>query len=110
MLLWTLNDAAAQLGNVSVRTVRRLVDRGDLPSVRIGRLVRIPAAAVHDWIARNSVSAHNQPCVKPEAWKGTQPCLTNAMTHRITGSVLPMQAAKELGNLLELPISRKRKR
>lgn len=109
-LLWSLVEASKQLGNVSVRTVRRLVARGDLPSVRVGRLVRIPSAAVHNWIAQNSITTHNQNCVEPEAWKGIKPCYTNAQTRNIGGSVLPMQAAKELGVLLALPIEKKRKR
>lgn len=38
-------DAAVRLG-ISLRTVRRRIADGSLPSVRIGRAVRIPAAAL----------------------------------------------------------------
>jgi excisionase family DNA binding protein len=38
-------DAALQLG-ISLRTVRRRIADGSLPTVRIGRAVRIPAAAL----------------------------------------------------------------
>ena len=36
MLLWNLDETARQLGGVSTRTVRRLLQRGELPTVRIG--------------------------------------------------------------------------
>ncbi len=42
----TAAETAARLG-ISVRTVRRRIADGSLPSVRIGRAVRIPAAALH---------------------------------------------------------------
>jgi excisionase family DNA binding protein len=37
----TVSEAAARL-QVSAKTIRRLIERGDLPALRIGRLVRIP--------------------------------------------------------------------
>lgn len=48
--LLTLDDAAARM-NVSLRTVRRLVARRALASVRIGRLVRVPEEGVDAFIA-----------------------------------------------------------
>ena len=41
----TAAEAAARLG-ISLRTVRRRIADGSLPSARIGRAVRIPAAAI----------------------------------------------------------------
>jgi excisionase family DNA binding protein len=41
----TAADAALRLG-ISLRTVRRRIADGSLPAVRIGRAVRIPAAAL----------------------------------------------------------------
>ncbi len=41
----TAAEAAARLG-ISLRTARRRIADGSLPSVRIGRAVRIPAAAL----------------------------------------------------------------
>ena len=52
MLLWNLEEAARQLGGVSPRTVRRLLERGELPTVRIGTRLLIPAESVRDWIDR----------------------------------------------------------
>jgi excisionase family DNA binding protein len=37
----TVSEAAARL-QVSAKTIRRLIEHGDLPALRIGRLVRIP--------------------------------------------------------------------
>ncbi len=58
-LLWNLDEAARQLGNVSTRTVRRMLERGELPVVRVGRSVRIPAQAVRSWVDLNMANAHN---------------------------------------------------
>lgn len=43
--LVTLDEAAAHL-HVSIKTVRRRIADGTIPAVRIGRLIRIPAAAL----------------------------------------------------------------
>lgn len=57
-LLWDLQETARQLGGLSVRTVRRLLERGELPTVRIGRAIRIPATAVTVWVEKNISIAH----------------------------------------------------
>ena len=61
-LLWSLAEAGRQLGGVSARTVRRMVERGELPSVRVGRLVRVPAGAVQQWVETRMAHAHNGRC------------------------------------------------
>ena len=54
----TAAGAAARLG-ISLRTARRRIADGSLPSVRIGRAVRIPAAALNLPAARPaSAAAH----------------------------------------------------
>ena len=53
--LLTINDAAALL-KVSPKTVRRLIKSGELPVVRIGRLVRIRPEDAADLIARKRSS------------------------------------------------------
>src|SRR5450759_2323476 len=52
----TANAAASRLG-ISLRTVRRRIADGSLPSARIGRAVRIPAAALDLPVARPGGSA-----------------------------------------------------
>lgn len=48
--LLKVREAARRL-NVSENTVRRLVNDGDLTSVRIGRALRIPAHSVDELIS-----------------------------------------------------------
>jgi excisionase family DNA binding protein len=52
----TAAEAAARLG-ISLRTTRRRIADGSLPSVRIGRSVRIPAAALDLPVARPAGTA-----------------------------------------------------
>ena len=52
----TAAEAAARLG-ISLRTARRRIADGSLPSVRIGRAVRIPAAALDLPVARPAGTA-----------------------------------------------------
>jgi excisionase family DNA binding protein len=114
-----MDEAARQLGDVSPRTVRRMVDRGELPTVKVGRLVRIPADAVRGWVENNMRPAHNPECVgqdvqrrstcqenaKPE----TKMVSTNGKTHRTGGYRSPTRAAAELAKVLELPTGAKPK-
>jgi excisionase family DNA binding protein len=48
VLLWTVDEAARQLGGVSARTVRRMLATGELPKVKVRGAVRIPAQAVRN--------------------------------------------------------------
>ena len=43
-------EEAAQMLSVHRATIYRLMRRHELPAVRIGRAVRIPAAALHEWV------------------------------------------------------------
>ena len=52
----TAADAASRLG-ISLRTVRRRIADGSLPSARIGHAVRIPAAALDLPVARRRGAA-----------------------------------------------------
>jgi excisionase family DNA binding protein len=48
---------AAEFLNISSWQVRRLVWRGDLPAVRIGRLVRLDLTDLHTFIRKNKISS-----------------------------------------------------
>lgn len=48
--LISLTDAGRRLG-ISRRTLRRMIDRGELPGYRVGRLVKVSARDV-DRVAR----------------------------------------------------------
>ncbi|HEC16030.1 MAG TPA: DNA-binding protein [Sedimenticola sp.] len=109
-LLWNLDEAARQLGNVSTRTVRRMLERGDLPTVRIGRSVRVPADAVKSWVDKNMTIPHNPTCAGQDVQGGKSTCHTGARIVPFGGSVTPTQAGRELDALLERRTERKRKR
>ena len=44
-------DLAAERLSVSRATLYRMIQRGELPTVRIGTAVRVPAAALERWLA-----------------------------------------------------------
>jgi excisionase family DNA binding protein len=50
-LLLTVEEAARRLG-IGRTLAWQLVRDGQLPSVRLGRLVRVPARALEDWLKR----------------------------------------------------------
>ena len=47
--LLTVEDAAVRL-SVSTKSIRRWIEAGELPAVRLGRAVRVEEAAVADFI------------------------------------------------------------
>jgi excisionase family DNA binding protein len=49
-------EATAQQLSVCTKTVRRLIDRGALPCCRIGRLVRIRAVDLAEFVASGTGS------------------------------------------------------
>src|SRR5271169_5662153 len=100
MLLWTLSETALQLGGVSIRHVRRMLERREISYVRVGRLVKVVPESVHEYVASRMVPAHNHARVGPLALKGDDQCYTNAKTHRTGGQATPTQPAKELDVLL----------
>src|SRR5438093_10464718 len=55
-LLLTYREVARLL-RVCQRTVERLVARGELPVVRIGRVPRIARSALMEWVERGGVAA-----------------------------------------------------
>ncbi len=52
-VLLTVEEAAHRLG-IGRSFAWELVRRGELPSIRLGRLVRIPVGALDEWIQRKS--------------------------------------------------------
>lgn len=52
--LLTVPEAARRL-SLGRATTYQLVRRGELPSVRVGRAVRVPARALEAWIAARTV-------------------------------------------------------
>ena len=54
--LYVSMDEAAEIANVSARTVRRWVQTRELPATEIGRVVRIRRAVLEDFLARGGGS------------------------------------------------------
>lgn len=52
-LALTVAEAAAAL-HLGRNTVYDLIRHGDLPSIRIGRAIRVPQAALQEWINSNT--------------------------------------------------------
>jgi excisionase family DNA binding protein len=57
--LLTVKQAADALG-LKVCTIRAWVSRRKLPRVNCGRAVRIPAAAIAEFIERNTIPAREE--------------------------------------------------
>lgn len=47
---------AAKLLRISRNLAYGLVGRGELPSVRLGRVIRVPRASLEEWLTRESSS------------------------------------------------------
>ncbi|WP_162559968.1 helix-turn-helix domain-containing protein [Methylotetracoccus oryzae] len=106
-LLCSLDDAARLLGGISVRTVRRLIEAGELPVVRIGRRLTVPVDGLRAWVASHTQTAHNAPRAG-HVRQETFTCLTNEKTAPSGGCRIRTPAAVVLDGLLGLPTARKR--
>jgi hypothetical protein len=109
-LLWSLAETARQLGGVSTRTVRRLLDRGDLSPGRVGRRLMVRADSVRAYVDRATTGSDNWPGAGPDVQEestcqradnnGIRTAFTVAPTPRTGGRRTSTQAAKELDALL----------
>jgi excisionase family DNA binding protein len=99
MLLWNLEETARQLGGIHPKTVRTLIARGELPSVRIGRRILVSPEAVATWIAHNQQA---RPAQEVQACHSTNAAASG-------GSASQRQMAEKYANLLKLPINDRRR-
>ena len=108
-LLWSLEEAARQLGGISTRTVRRLLEVGEIEPRRVGRRLLVSAASVRFYVDRLGPGAQNperagrdvreeSTCL--ESAKPTRMASMSALTLRATGRPTWTQAARELDGLL----------
>ena len=102
---WKVQKIATEL-SVSVKTVKRLIDDGVLPVVRIRGCIRVPKQAVLDWL--KGETRYNSRCVG-SAVQGASTCHISAKTVRTGGHLSQMQTERELDALLGPPIARRRK-
>ena len=103
IILLTTQEVATKL-NVSQRTVKRLIQRGELPIIKIGRNIRIQKTDVFAFLARQK--QYNKRCVGSVVHE-KRTCHLNAMTVNIGGPRIPTQVENELVVLLVRPIEEK---
>ena len=100
-ILWTVGEAAKYL-NVCEGTIRRDINSGELPHLRIRGCIRVPKQAVSDWV--ESQTRYNSRCVGA-AVQGASTCHISASKREVIarsgGHRSPMQTASELESLLE---------
>ena len=110
-LLLTVTDVAQML-SLSKRTVRNLISQNDLPSVRIGRCIRIEKQSVYHFIEARR--AYNDDCagLAMRDPQGERKCLKSAKSEKASsnaraqstgGPLSPTQAVKEFNDLLGRP-------
>ena len=100
-ILWTVGEAAKYL-NVCEGTIRRDINSGELPHLRIRGCIRVPKQAVSDWV--ESQTRYNSMCVG-SAVQGASTCHISASKREVKagsgGHRSPTHTANELGSLLE---------
>ena len=98
---WKVQKIATEL-SVSVKTVKRLIDDGVLPVVRIRGCIRVPKQAVLDWL--KGETRYNSRCVG-SAVQGASTCHISASKREVKarsgGYRSPTQTVNELESLLE---------
>lgn len=110
-VLLTVADVAKML-SVCERTVRNLVSSSDLPSVRIGRAIRIEKQSVCHFIQDRQAYNGERAGLAMRNPQGERICLNSAKSEKVssdvpaqsTGGLLsPTQAVKEFNALLGQP-------
>ena len=115
-ILWTVEGTANQL-MVSSKTVKRLIEEGELPIVPIRGCIRVPKQAVLDWV--ESQTRYNLGCVGLAVRhpKGERKCLNSAKRRKVStgvkevgtgGHLTQRQAVGEFNALLGQPPRGKR--
>jgi len=62
LTLLSLRELAKRWG-LDVKTLRGMIDRGELPVVRLGRLIRVPVAVIRSIESQGSAApARSSPC------------------------------------------------
>ena len=98
---WKVQKIATEL-SVSVKTVKRLIDDGELPVVRIRGCIRVPKQAILDWL--KGETRYNSRCAG-SAVQGASTCHISASKREVKvrsgGYRSPTQTVSELESLLE---------
>ena len=118
-LLWDLEETARQLGNVSSRTVLRMIARGEIASKIVGRRRMVVSQSVRNWLDGGPHPAHTERRVERDV-RGVNACqkhagrsatvFIDAQTRQTTGLVTSTRVEKELDDLLAPAIRKKPRR
>ena len=117
-LLWDLAETARQLGGVSTRTVRRLVQQQEIAGVRVRSRVMVRPDSVRAYLDQQITDSDN-PARAGRDVRETSTCRSvnktrmgsiAALTRRAGGHRTSTQAARELDALLGPPIGRSQRR
>jgi excisionase family DNA binding protein len=64
---WLSTQQAAERLGVTARTLYRFIDRGELPAYRMGRVIRLKAADVDDFIEASRIQPGTLEHLYPDA-------------------------------------------
>lgn len=115
-LLLTLEDAAQRLA-ISPRSVRRLIERGELTPIRIGRAVRLSADDLRAYVDQQRPSGHNAAGVAvpgdttchANQRDDRKPASTRGPARRTGGPSTPTDAGARLAAVLKCDAATTRK-
>ena len=106
-IFWTKKETAGAL-KVSVKTVTRYIQKGEIPAVKIGTVTRIPVAMLCSVLGRPV--DYNNHCAGSIV-QGVHTCRSlRGKTARTTRRISPGQAGRELDVLLGQTTARKQQR
>ncbi|HYN77272.1 MAG TPA: helix-turn-helix domain-containing protein [Lamprocystis sp. (in: g-proteobacteria)] len=66
-LLVDLAECARQLGQISTRTVRRLIDANSIRSVRVGRRLMVTMESLREYVNHENADRNHPGRVEPDA-------------------------------------------
>jgi excisionase family DNA binding protein len=64
---WMSTQEAAERLGITVRTLYRLIDHGELPAYKFGRVIRLQEADVDDFIRRSRIEPGSLEHLYPES-------------------------------------------
>ena len=71
--MWLGTSQAARRLGITARTLYRLIDEGELPAYKFGRVIRLRTTDVDDFIERSRIAPGTLEHLYPESKSGTSP-------------------------------------
>jgi excisionase family DNA binding protein len=66
-IIWMSTQEAAERLGITVRTLYRLIDHGELPAYKFGRVIRLQEADVDEFIRRSRIAPGSLEHLYPES-------------------------------------------